>query len=249
MNSKRILFAAFVLLLIINFSCKEENIILTEEQLGYNYFPVQIGDSKIYKTDSIYFQKSNSIYNDTSTSFTMELVSDTFRRSDGNLVYNISVFNRKDESKDWVLVDNYFIIKTKSNIEKQEDGLNYIKLIFPIRKFVSWNGNIQLSQENQLKINGEFFQPFKYWNGTSYYYKDIQENYSQLNKLYPQVAIVEEIDYDDDLNRIYSEARYALNVGLIYREFWILSTEVINPELSWIEKAQYGIILKQALIP
>lgn len=229
------------------FSCKDENEILTDEQLGLNYFPLEIGMTKIYKVDSVLYQKSNNIFRDTTHSFLMEVVADSIQINN-DMGFRIDVFSRRSENDNWELVDNRFEFKNKLNVTIQDKGLNYIKMIFPVLKNKSWNGNIQIDQSNEIKVNGEFFQPFKYWNGRSYYYKDIQKDLKVGEINYEKVVTVEEVDYTDDINRIFSIHQYAENKGLVYKEFWILTTENTDPSLPWADKALYGVILKQTLI-
>ncbi|NOT37532.1 MAG: hypothetical protein HOP11_09160 [Saprospiraceae bacterium] len=230
------------------FSCGNEDGALNEFQLGYHYIPLAIGQNIVYQTDSIYYQKSNNVFRDTSRSFIREFVSDTFRNAVGDLVFNVEIYYRKNEAQEWDLIDNSFVTKTKTNVIRQDNGLNYVKMIFPVLKNKSWNGNIQLDQNNELKINGEFFKPFKYWNGNSYYYREISDNLLIGNITYNKVVTVEESDYEDDLNRILSISRYAQDVGLVYRELWILTTENFDLSLPWEERAHYGVILKQTRI-
>lgn len=46
----------------------------------------------------------------------------------------------------------------------------------------------------------------------------------------------------------YGIEQYAKNVGLVYRELWILDTQKIDPTLPWKQKAEKGFILKQKII-
>ncbi len=239
--------ASSMLMVIFFYSCKNETEILTDEQLGYTFYPLEIGLTKVYKVDSVLYQKSNNIYKDTSHSFLMEVVSDSLRVNN-ELGYRIEIFHRKTELDNWELIDNRFEFKTKENVTIQENGLNYIKMIFPIQMNKSWDGNIQISQSNEIKLNGEFFQPFKYWNGKSYYYKDIQKSIIIGQMSYDKIVTVEEVDYSDDLNKIFSVKQYAEKVGLVYKEFWLLTNDGSFPEKAWEDKAYYGVILKQTLI-
>lgn len=239
--------SAIICVLLFLSSCGNEDGSLNDYQLGYHFFPLEIGQERIYKTDSIYYQKSNNVFRDTSSSFIREVVADT-HRSNGELVYNIEIYYRKDESRAWELIDNSFAIKTKDNVVRQDLGLNYIKMIFPVLKNKSWNGNIQLDQSNEIKLNGEFFQPFKYWNGNSYYYSGFLDNEKIGNTTYKKVVNVEEGDYEDDLNRIYSFSQYAEEVGMVYHEFWLLSTENMDGSISWEDRAHYGVIVIQTLV-
>ncbi|MEO6189987.1 MAG: hypothetical protein ABIO44_06120 [Saprospiraceae bacterium] len=229
-------------------SCNSETSILTDYQLGYHYYPMSLGKSWIYRTDSILYQKSNGQRRDSFRCFIKETAADTFTDPDGNLVYNVEIFYRKRDTLPWELIDNTFITVGSTNIIRNDFGFDFIKLVFPVIKNKSWNGNIRIDQQTEIKLNGEFFRPFNLWNGRTYFYTDILNNQTIGNLFYKKVVNVEEIDFKDDINRIYSTATYAEDVGLVYREFWLLSSDNPDINLPWEEKADYGAIIKQTLI-
>ncbi len=240
----------FLILVILTclLSCNPDNDTLTDEQLGYSFYPIHIGDTWIYDCDSILFQKSIFVKADTTHCQLKETIADSARDIEGNLFYNLEIFYRKNDTDSWQLIDNSFLTVTKTNIIRTEFGLDFIKMVFPVLKNKSWNGNIRISQDNEVKLNGEYFKPFAFWNGRSYYYKNIARDAVIGNIQYLKTAEVEEIDYSDDINRIYSTAIYAEHVGPIYKEFWLLSSENQDPSIPWIEKADYGAIIIQTLI-
>lgn len=231
------------------FSCKEETDPLDLNSLGSAYYPISIDQYWIYQVDSINYSKTIGVKIDSSSSYIMELVRDSFLNKDNEPVYEIDLFYRSDSSKNWELIDNSFITRNNSMLRKTEFGLDFIRLVFPVQKNKSWDGNILISKNNSVFINGEPFEPFRYWNGNTYYYKNLLKNVTIGKSTYPKVAEVEEINYDNDLyNYIFAEAKYAENVGMIYREFWLLKTSIDNPSVGWKQKAERGFILRQTLI-
>ncbi|MEP7197045.1 MAG: hypothetical protein ABI851_11035 [Saprospiraceae bacterium] len=230
------------------FSCKNEDEKLTDYQLGYHFYPISIGKSIVYKTDTIMYQKTFGINGDTSTSYIKETVVDSFRDQVGQLVYNVEISYRNNDSLPWDLIDNTFITVTANNILRNDFGFDFIKLVFPVTKNKSWNGNIYLDPETELKFNGEFFKPFSYWNGKSYYYKEISDNQKIGDISYTQTLTVEESDYSEPYNKIYSTVIYALDVGMVYREFWLLNSQNSDLSIPWPNRAEYGAIIKQTRI-
>lgn len=228
--------------------CQPEKAELTDDQLGYHYFPIRVGLQWKYQCDSILYQRSNGVKGDTVHCEIMEVITDSTRDPEGNPFYNLEIFYRKNETSPWELIDNAFLTVTPSSIIRQDGGLDFIKLVFPVIKNKSWNGNIRISQENMIRLNGEFFKPFAYWSGKSYYYTDILNDVKINDIFYDKILDVEEVNYTDDLNRIYSSVRYAEDVGPVYREFWLLSSDNADPSLPWTVKADFGAIIKMSRI-
>lgn len=231
------------------YSCKKETEIIDPNALGAAYYPLTIDKFWIYKVDSINYSKTIGVVVDSSSSYIMELVRDSFLNKENEQVYEIDIFHQRDTGGVWELIDNSFITRNKSNLRKTEFGLDFIRLVFPVQKNKSWDGNILIAKNNSVFINGEPFEPFRYWNGNTYYYKNILKNVLVGEKQYAKVAEVEEINYDNDLyNYIYATAKYAENAGMVYREFWLLKTSIDNPSVGWKQKAERGFILRQTLI-
>jgi len=41
----------------------------------------------------------------------------------------------------WLLKNVWYSVKTDKNVERVEENIRYIKLIFPIRNNAKWDGN------------------------------------------------------------------------------------------------------------
>ncbi|MBK9270106.1 MAG: hypothetical protein IPM48_00780 [Saprospiraceae bacterium] len=237
----------FLSVLLINLRCDKGKDGSDEPIVGYHYVPFQIGDEWIYETDSIFFNKTNIIERDTVKNFILVQVIDSVHTAPGEIEYALDYSRSTNPEGPWIFADNAFATIGKSWMIRTEFGLDFIALAFPVRKFQRWNGVSRFSNRNHIIIRGELFEPFNYWNGDSYYYKNILVKEQIGSHTYEDVVQVEEVDYEDDLNRIYSESRYAGNIGLVYRELWLLKSQIDDPNLSWDEKAERGLILRQKL--
>lgn len=227
------------------FSCSKQTEVLDDSIFGYNYYPVAIGKVWEYRMDSILFDTVQKITKDTTISYYKEEIKDTVRDSQGELLYKIDVFHKADLQSPWNLIGSNFIIQDPYQLTKVENGLRFIKLIFPILKNKSWNGNNQINEKTEIKIKGEVFTAYKNWN---YYYNEVGRSDSVLNKAYDKVTEVQEADDENSIEKRFSLAKYAEGVGLIYREQWFLATELFDNKVAWLDKAQRGVIVKQYLI-
>ena len=244
MNLDNIIFCIFVLS-ISHFACDENSESITDEQLGLNYAPIAIGKYWEYQVDSIQYDTFKRIIIDTVSFLMREEIVDSFRNSAGELIFRADVSSRASESESWRLINTTFFTKNRERMVKTENGLNFIKLVFPVQRFYSWDGNTMINPQTAITVKGEELKPFEAW---SYYYKEVQTSETWLNKLYEDVITVEEVNEDLAFNKRYSVAKYARNVGLIYKEQWILNTQSQDISKKWEEKAQSGFILKLILI-
>ncbi len=234
--------------LLIHLKCKEDTSPLNDYQLGYHFYPMKLGDEWIYKTDSILYQKSNNVRRDTVSCYIREVVVDSSQDKQNNRTFRLEKYYRKEIQDPWELIGSSFVTISNTNVVKESFGLDLIVLVFPVLKYKSWNGTIRIQPDNQVKLNGELFMPFRYWNGNSFYYKNILTMQTIDNVPYLKIVEVEEVDYEDDINKILSKAIYAEDIGLVRREFWLLSTENFNTSIPWEDRAEYGAIITQTLI-
>jgi hypothetical protein len=97
-----------------------------------------------------------------------------------------------------------------------------------------------------MVINGERLEPFILeWN---YIYNYLDQAETVGAQFYDKVCKVTEVDDENALEKRFSVMKYAKGVGLIYKEQWILDTQIFDNTIPFIEKAQKGMILRQYLI-
>ncbi|MEM6967397.1 MAG: hypothetical protein AAF573_21715 [Bacteroidota bacterium] len=252
-------------LAVIHFSCNENTV---GEDLtivkGFNYYPLEIGKYITYKMDSIvYGQVSGAqceFFRDTSSYYLREEVVDTFTDNTGDLVYTLERFIKVNEDDPWRVVDVWVTKMTDSQVEKVEENLRFIKMVFPVREGASWSGNTYF-QDTSVVIGSEIIDFYGFWS--SEYEYDLVDVPEEINGIqFDSVMTVFQSQASD--NRIHhrvSTEKYARNVGLIYKEMLILDTQCCEGELNnpdstlffcdtipWVEKAEKGLIFKQEVI-
>ncbi len=210
---------------------------------GKQYFPLEIGNTWVYSVDSIVYD-NRGVDIDTSHSIIKEVVVDSFIDGEGDTNYTISRF--KKENNSWVKIkDWYGLVKDKHAI-RIEENLRFIRMTFPVRKNIYWDGNSFIDSENLIvKIAGE---PIKMYDNWRYGYVQVDTSVTVNDIKYNSVHTVLECDTENRLNRRFSQAKYAKNVGLIYRKMIILDTQNSSNTEPWEEKAEQGFILEQSLL-
>lgn len=224
---------------------KNETEQLDDIQMGYNYFPVQIGNEWVYQTDSIIYSLQALVQIDSSRSFIREVVVDTFRDAVDQLIYRLNVFYAKDTSLGWDLINSSFIESNKLHLIKKENGLSFVRLVFPVLTNKAWDGNSMIQAKTNIVIKGELLEAYDDWY---YRYKYIDKSEFIGVKSFDKVCKVLEVDNEDIISKRYSEARYARDVGMVYRELWILDTQNTDLNKSFRDRAEKGFILKQTLV-
>ncbi|NJK84169.1 MAG: hypothetical protein HC912_10585 [Saprospiraceae bacterium] len=134
-------------------------------------------------------------------------------------------------------VDNSFI--------KVENNLRFIKLIFPLIPKKTWNPHANFDDNINVTVAGETLKLFKDWTSSI---ETIEEERMINGLLFKNVATILPVSNENLIEYRYSIEQYAENIGLIYRELWVLDTQIIDPTLPWEQKAEKGFILKQQVI-
>ncbi len=244
--SQILLFLALGQALLTMYSCSTEEEHLTEEAIGTAYVPISIGKYWIYKTDSIIYNKASARWRDSSQCLIMEEVVDTFRDSQNKLIYAIDIFYRKDSLQGWELINTSFVDIDNLRYIKRENGLSFIKLDFPVKKNKSWAGNALIHPSTTIYVKGEPITPFADW---TYYYASVHAPETIHGIKYDSIVHVQEVDDSSSLIAYrYSVAKYALRIGLVFREVWILDSQNTDVKIPWKDRGEQGYILRQTLV-
>ncbi len=210
---------------------------------GKRYFPLEVGNTWTYSVDSIIYD-NQGLEVDTFHYTIKEVVTDSFVDGAGETNYTISRY--KKDGENWVENQGWYGLLTEKHAIRIEDNLRFIKMIFPVQKDVCWDGNSFIDSENIIvKIAGE---PIKMYDNWRYGYVQVDTSLTINGIEYNSVHTVVECDTENRLNRRFSEAKYAENVGLVYRKMIILDTQNSSNTEPWEEKAEQGFILEQSLL-
>ncbi len=190
--------AVFILFISVACNKKQEQLLI---DYGYNYYYMVPNKSYVYLVDSIsYNDNTNTI--DT-FKYQLKYSIDTSNVVAPN-TYRIMRFARLNDTALWQEKESYFIINNNSNIELIEDGIHYIKLIFPVADGKKWNAN----------VTNNFYPQW-------YQYKNIAKPYFVNDSLYSNTITVFFTD-NNAIEELEKTSVYAKNVGLIcYKNTYI----------------------------
>jgi hypothetical protein len=201
----RNIFLFFLLAGIAMFSCKKDPKVSQAVNMGYNYFPTTIGSYIIYQVDSGWRDDKSSI--DTVYHYLLkEVIADTIMDNSGRIAYKVARYKKyyndtiSYDSMNWVGPRMWSCIRTSSTAEKIEENVRYLKLIFPMSKGKTWNGNIFNSQAKK-----------------DYEVESLDKAEIVNNIAFDSVVTVKQFEQIDFIEYINQKEKYARNVGLIYK--------------------------------
>jgi len=170
-----------------------------KQRLGYEYFPLSVGDFRIYQTQVIRYLEGTA---DTTDFQIKEIVSDSVELN-GEITYRLDRFRRSDVSQPWVIDSVWSARVNTYQAIVIEHNTPVIKLSFPLAEDRRWDGNAMNTLEfDEFKIT-DFDLPYEI-NGNTY----------------PQTLKMFKEDLLDPLkiaNDNYHEEVFAKGIGLIRR--------------------------------
>ena len=195
--------------------------------LGYNYFPLNIGDYRTYQVNQITY--SLFAPTDTAQFLRKELVVDTFQtQNETNFVLHL--FSRRSDQDPWELDSVWTARRTQNHAIVVENNIPFVKMVFPVRENKTWDGNLfnaQPMDEYEITEIGGF----------------LETPAGNFNNL---LTIFENNDPDTLIFQDIRQAVYAGDVGLIYQKSSILN--YCNTDPDCLGTLESGIKFDQILI-
>lgn len=204
---KKISLFILLSLIFLFFSCKkdvEQNEII---EMGYHYFPDDIGRYVIYEVDSVAYDDKAFNPPKLTRYLLKEMITSSFQDNSGRPTLRIERFKKMYndsipyDSMIWIGPKVWHSNKTSSTAEKVEENIRYIKLVFPIKEAREWDGNSYntLGQKNYEIIS-------------------IDEPEIIGNLHFDSVVTVNQFEKYNFIEYIHEFEKYAKNVGLIFRK-------------------------------
>ncbi|MEZ5002491.1 MAG: hypothetical protein R2730_05580 [Chitinophagales bacterium] len=252
-----------LVLLIVGFTACEEEIIKADSTVDKTYYPLIIGNYVVYQLDSIIYDDFDGS-DTTITLFVRELVESKFIDAGGNEVYRIERAYKRSLTNVWGSAgyDIWYANFTGNNAEKVEENQRYIKLAFPLRLGKEWLGNQYINTQpiSDGGIDSMIENPLVYLDGWMYEVTALNEAKTIGNLSFDSTVTVVQHQYGIQTDTIGGQEIYAKNIGLIYKDLWVLSTQCNRCNANdtacklecfnspWLDKAEAGFVLKMKAI-
>lgn len=182
-------------------SCKKDTPLTSEPDLGFDYFPLETGSWIIYDVDSVVHDD----YLDSVISFSfqiMETVESKYTDFSGKEVFRIERYKRAGSSSPWIISDVWAAHINASRAERFEENTWYVKLIFPVRDAARWNGNAFNSMDED-----------------EYEYTEVDVPGLVNGHQFDSTLTVLQEDDLNVISKLFSEEKYARNIGMVYRQY------------------------------
>lgn len=187
------------LILCLLFACDNVNSNLPPPQDGGKFFYPNVGQSVIYDVEDTQYALTGKFM--VKTYQLKEINVLAFKDLDGKEAFKIERYRRENDTQKWT-IDSVF--RAKKEIDKalkSENNVTYVKIYFPIKEGLKWNGNAYNSFGNDTyelkKVNQSFQTNGQKFENT---FSVIQQNDSTLVDLKRRIEV------------------YAENIGMIYQE-------------------------------
>lgn len=242
----RLFFILFSLFLLLS-ACNDQEQVLDDFKLdlGKEYAPLKVGQFVVYQVDSIIFDPVGEKKIDTTSLQVKEEIVSSYEAPNEQTIFVVERYERQDASEKWRVTNVWSIYFVNNTLVRVEDNLRFIKLIFPVIPKKKWNPNVNFDDDINITVAGETLKMFKDWTSSI---EKIEDELIVNGLIFKDVATIFPVNNENLIEYRYGIEQYAKNIGLIYRELWILDTQNINPTLPWEQKAEKGFILKQEVI-
>lgn len=239
MNRLFLLFAFSFSLL----ACSNE----TEEReidQGKDYYPVEKSNEWVYAYDSIVYNRQfNTI--DTFSGFIKEVIIDELDTEGEYPVYRLERFLRKSLSDSWKINTVWSVTVEENRLIRTEENLPFVKLLFPPKLDVEWDGNAFIDESLEVEIQGDPIQLYFNWD---YSIDNKLDQMTVDGVVYQDVLTVVEVNTDDGFSRRLVQSHYARGVGLIAKNVEILECSNCDSSLPWSVKGDKGFTHELRLI-
>lgn len=228
-------------------ACQRE--IETLPALGYEYAPLQTGKFIQYRVDSILYDDYNNSIDTNSYEVKYVLGREEIDAA-GLSFFRYERYERADSSQDWTLINVSAIQIEANRLLHVEQNQRLIKLTFPIAKDKNWDGLAYIRKDTTIEIVGGSINFYKDWENFEYTTAHTPFNINGFS--FDSTVTISQADANNLIERRFSKEIYAKNIGLVYKEQWILDTQCggnlaacINT--PWERKAEKGFILRQRI--
>lgn len=214
-------------------------------RLGGAYMPLSIGKFIEYEADSVIYdpQPNNTIKIDTMHFWVKDVITDSLHDASGQLAYTIERFERKDTTQVWQIKRVWSAAHRADYMERSEENLRYLKIPQIFQEKMTWNAHVFISSDLEIKVADEAMQPFsKKW---TFNIERFGKAENVNNKNYNDVLTIKgQTDPRIFNERRYTLEKYAKDIGLIFKETYILDTQNANTALTWERRAERGFIFR-----
>lgn len=209
-KSIAILSALFILLGLV--SCKPDADYPATDT-GSDFYPNKTGYYIIYDVDSTFYDDfTHTVSHDTFQ--IKEIIESQFTDQQNRDARRIERWYKWNDTTDWILKDIWYSVKNPYRVERVEENERYVRLVFPVSDYSSWNGNAMNDLEYQ-----------------KYEYDNVYDKFTVNNMVFDSTCKVKQAASSNLIDEKLQYEIYAKNVGLIYKKFKVLKKDYVTSQI------------------
>ncbi|MCU0444615.1 MAG: hypothetical protein MUE85_06815 [Microscillaceae bacterium] len=215
-------------------ACTESSLEPSDEVLGYDYFPLLVGSYVEYAVEEQIYQTLGQGVPEIRTYQIREEIPQIFIDIEGERAFRVERFRRPNANFAWTLDSVWVAKRTGSYALRVENNRTFVKLSFPPKNGLRWNGNaFNTLGDDRYEINNMD--------------KPLTINNLEFEKTLKVIQ-------SDDSSRVSLDRRseiYARGVGLISKEYnqvFYCQPDPNNPNTCRTITIDFGRIIKQRII-
>ncbi|PJB14786.1 MAG: hypothetical protein CO118_06810 [Flavobacteriales bacterium CG_4_9_14_3_um_filter_32_8] len=214
----------FFLISIFIFSCSKKEEVIPPD-LGYDYAGLEVGRYIIYDVDSFYYDDFTDTI-DTSYFKIKEVVDSKFTDLEGDEAFKIIRYRKENDTTAWELIDVWNSKITTTNFQKVEENVRFVKLIFPVKKNKTWNGN---------SMNNLASMEYKY---------TVIDNAEVIGgNTLNSVLTVLQYEFSPLIEENFFQEKYAKGVGMVYKKSVEIKNVYDSSSFVWERSLGYDVTM------
>lgn len=187
-------------LLIISLTGCNESLIVQPSTLGYDFYPIKVGQFRTYDVEEIYYRITGF---DTTNYQLRETIIDSIPSLD-QTTYLLRRDKRSTYFTEWVSDSIWTVAVTNSYVSVAENSISYIKMTFPVRSGAEWDGNSLNARSERI-----------------YYYENLDTPWVDSIAMEDQIKVIIE-DIPENITGVDLRSEvFIRGVGLVEKDYFI----------------------------
>ena len=115
---------------------------------GFEYYPMELGDIRIYHATTIRYNLDGSI--DTARYLMKEIAEEVIPKSDGSSSIMLGRYSAEIDTDIWTKDSLWAVTFDNTKVVVSEATTGFIKLVFPVAENLAWDGNMMNSSDSEF---------------------------------------------------------------------------------------------------
>lgn len=193
-------------------SCKPDADYISPDT-GSDFYPNQTGYYIIYDVDSTYYDDfTHTVSRDTFQ--IKEIIESQFTDQQNRDARRIERWYKWSDTTDWILKDVWYSVKTLFRVERIEENERFIRLVFPVSDYTTWDGNA---------MNDIGYQKYEFDN--------VYDPYTVNNINFDSTCKVKQAASSNLIDEKLQYEIYAKKIGLIYKRYKVLKKDYVTSQI------------------